>query len=266
MSKDEGHDILMRIKSLKLNPIGEREVSGFRGIDIAVGNHIASSLKGLKVNHPDLHNQGFVEFINRPSSDQVLLGRFDDIKDFIRTMRQAKAGRKSQSDNKYANPEALPVINLSRTMDYDVMPNDRQIRRDRYGEVFEGDTIIAVLDAHPVNLVYDIFVLSAEKEPLSLLCNAIAVHFASMIATSFHASVKMANAEVDIECAFNAAREISFSDVSLPVMEDRIFGAKASIKVQADIIMAHAVVPQLEKTVVTTAQRTIRRDSHGTAI
>ncbi|MDC9590735.1 hypothetical protein PSI23_15935 [Xenorhabdus sp. XENO-10] len=258
MSKDEDNDVLMRIKSLKLNPLGEREVSGFRGIDIAVGNHIASSLNGLKINHRDKHNQGFVEFINRPPSDQLLLGRFEDIKDFIRTMRQAKAGRKSQSDNKYANLDALPVINLSRTIDYDVMPNDRQIKRDRYGEIFEDETIIAVLDAHPVNLVYDIFVLSAEKEPLSLLCNAIAVHFASMISTGFPALVKISNADVNIECAFNNAREISFSDVSLPVMEDRIFGAKASIGVQADIIMAHAVVPQIEKTVVT-ASRTMRK-------
>ncbi|OKP01560.1 hypothetical protein [Xenorhabdus eapokensis] len=264
MSKHEENDILMRIKSLKLNPIGEREVSGFRGIDIAVGNHIASSLKGLKVNHPDLYNQGFVEFLQRPSSDQVLLGRFDDIKDFMRTLRQAKAGRKSQSDNPYANPGALPVINLSRTMDYDVMPTDRQIKRDRYGEVFEGNTIIAVLDAHPVNLVYDIFVLSADKEPLSLLCNAIAVHFVSMISTSFQALIQIANADVSIECAFNEAREIAFSDVSLPVMEDRVFAAKASIKVQADILMAHAVVPLIEKTGVT-APRAIHRGNHGTA-
>ncbi|PHM51588.1 hypothetical protein [Xenorhabdus hominickii] len=256
MSNHEDNDVLMRIKSLKLKPLGEREVSGFRGIDIAVGNHIASSLKGLKVNHPDLHNQGFVEFLQRPSSDQVLLGRFDDIKDFMRTLRQAKAGRKSQSDNPDANPEALPVINLSRTMDYDVMPNDRQIKRDRYGEVFEGETIIAVLEAHPVHLVYDIFVLSADKEPLSLLCNAIAVHFVSMISTSFQALIQIANTDVSIECAFNEAREIAFSDVSLPVMEDRIFGAKASIKVQADIIMAHAVIPQIEKTVVTAPQAT----------
>ncbi|MBD2782203.1 hypothetical protein ID852_03190 [Xenorhabdus sp. 42] len=265
MNHDENNDILMRLKSLKLAPLGQREVSGFRGIDIAVGNHIAACLKGLTVNQPDRHNQGFMDFIRRPASDQVLLGHFDDIKDFIRTLRQAKAGRKSQSDNPYANPDALPVINLSRTMDYDVMPNDRQIKRDRYGEVFEDNTVVAVLDAHPVNLVYDIVVLSAEKEPLSLLCNAIAIHFATMISTGFHARVNIAHAEVDIECAFNDAREIAFSDVSLPVMEDRLFGAKASIKVQADIIMAHAVVPRVEKTVVNTPKVT-RRGHHGTAI
>ncbi|WP_426575244.1 hypothetical protein ACP179_00310 (plasmid) [Xenorhabdus stockiae] len=264
MSNHEEKDVLMRIKALKLKPLGEREVSGFRGIDIAVGNHIASSLKGLKVNQPDLHNQGFVDFLQRPSGDQVLLGRFDDIKAFMRTLRQAKAGRKSQSENPYANPDALPVINLARTMDYDLMPNDRQIKRDRYGEVFEGDTIIAVLDAHPVNLVYDIFVLSADKEPLSLLCNAIAVHFVSMISTGFQAQVQIANADVSIECAFNAVREMAFSDVSLPLMEDRVFAAKASINVQADILMAHAVVPQMEKTVVTAPQST-RRGHYGSA-
>ncbi|MDE1478362.1 hypothetical protein KKJ01_08965, partial [Xenorhabdus bovienii] len=75
----------------------------------------------------------------------------------------------------------------------------------------------------------------------------------------------IANADVNIECAFNDAREISFSDVSLPVMDDRIFGAKASIKVQSDIIMAHAVAPQIEKTVVT-ATRAMGRGSHGTAM
>ncbi|WP_038239096.1 hypothetical protein [Xenorhabdus szentirmaii] len=251
MSQDENNDVLMRIKSLKLTPLGEREVSGFRGIDIAVGNHIAASLKGLRVNHPDPHNQGFIEFISRPASDQMLLGRFDDIKDFIRTLRQAKAGRKSQSEDHDVNHDALPVINLSRTMDFNMMPNDRQIRRDRYGEVFDGETIVAVLEVHPVNLVYDIVVLSAEKEPLSLLCNAIAVHFAGMRSISFHALINIAHAEVNIECAFNEAREIAFSDVSLPVTEDRLFGARASLKVQADIIMAHAVMPQVEKTVVT---------------
>ncbi|WP_323869305.1 hypothetical protein [Xenorhabdus szentirmaii] len=146
-----------------------------------------------------------------------------------------------------------------------MMPNDRQIKRDRYGEVFEDNTVVAVLDAHPVNLVYDIVVLSAEKEPLSLLYNAMAVHFATMISIGFHARVNIAHAEVDIECAFNDTREIAFTDVSLSVMEDRLFGAKASIKVQADIIMAHAVVPRVEKTVINTPKVT-RRGHHGTAI
>ncbi|MBD2801645.1 hypothetical protein ID854_14620 [Xenorhabdus sp. M] len=53
MNNHENNDILMRLKSLKLAPLGQREVSGFRGIDIAVGNHIASCLKGLTVNQPD---------------------------------------------------------------------------------------------------------------------------------------------------------------------------------------------------------------------
>lgn len=248
MSSTDENDLLLRIRRLKLKPTGEREVNGLRCIDIAVGNHIISSLKGLTVNNEDKHNRGFLKFVERPPQDQVLLGRFDDIKEFIRTVRQAKAGRKSQEGNKYANLDALPIINVSRSIDFDVAVNDRQIRRDKYGEIADEDgNVFAVLDAHPTNLAYDVYILSAEKEPLAMLCNAIAVHFAGMFgSTGFSATTNIANTEVDIECAFPDARPLAFADVSLPIMEDRLFAAKASIGVQADIIMAHAVEPLVE--------------------
>lgn len=248
MCSTDENDLLLRIRRLKLKPTGEREVSGLRCIDIAVGNHILSCLKGLTVNSEDKHNRGFLKFVERPPQDQVLLGRFDDIKEFIRTVRQAKAGRKSQTDNKYANLDALPIINVSRSIDFDVAVNDRQISRDKYGElVDEDEAVFAVLDAHPTNLAYDIYILSAEKEPLAMLCNAIAVHFAKMRGSvSFTATTNIANAKVDIECAFTDGRSLAFSDVSLPIMEDRVFAAKASISVQADILMAYAVEPLVE--------------------
>ncbi|EKN4689584.1 hypothetical protein [Yersinia ruckeri] len=263
MSSTDKNDLLMRIRELKLTPLGEREVSGLRCIDIAVGNHIASCLKGLTVNKVDKHNKGFLEFVERPPQDQVLLGRFDDIKEFIRAMRQAKAGRKSQEGNKYANLDALPVINVSRSIDFDVAVNDRQIRRDKYGEVHDDQSgaVLAVLDAHPMNLAYDIYVLSADKEPLALLCNAIAAHFAGMVgSTSFSAITNIANIEIDIECAFIDARPLAFADVSLPIMEDRLFAAKASVGVQADIIMAHAVKPLVE--IIEVMSRGVKSGEH----
>ncbi|MGL5103039.1 MAG: hypothetical protein ACRC6N_11020 [Plesiomonas sp.] len=243
-------NVLARIKELKLTPTGEKEISGFRCIDVAFANQIAHALHGLCINHADGHNEAFIDFIARQPKDQVLLGKFDDIKEFVRAVRQSKAGRVSQAANPLANRDALPLINVSRSFDCIWTPTDRQIRRYRYGDVVQDDVVISVLDAHPVQLNYKILVLSAEKESLSLICNAIGSHFVSMLSTSFFAPTTISMADIDIECSFNELGGIGFNDESVPIFEDRIYAASATISVIADVITAHAVTQSVERTVV----------------
>ncbi|HAV1601626.1 TPA: hypothetical protein JG832_002517 [Enterobacter hormaechei subsp. xiangfangensis] len=235
--------LLFRFRERGLEPTGRREVTGLRDIDHALANLLATALKGLMVSEETLHNRAFARFAARPPRDQVLVGHFDDLRDMVRSIRQAKAGRPSQHGNPFANPDALPIINITRTLDLSYGYTERQLDRQDFAELQDtttGETRF-LLSTLPVTLTYNLTIASADKEPLAMLCNLLAGHFYALHSTSFEAVTRLAGADIELECALNNMKGTMISDVSLPVSEERLFAGQMTIEVIADTMIAHEV-------------------------
>lgn len=235
--------LVMRFREKGYRPSGRREVSGLRDIDTAVANQIALSLNGLFVTTETAHNRRLSHFLQRPTKDQVLVGHFEDVRDMVRSIRQAKAGRKSQHGNPFANPDALPIINVTRTLDLSYGYTERQLDREDYGEITDSESGVVkyILSTLPVTLQYIVTIASAEKEALAVLANALAQHFYFLHDTGFDAVTSICGLDVSAECAFNNLKGFSVADVSLPVSEERLFAGQMSFDVIADSFVAYEV-------------------------
>lgn len=235
--------LLFQFREKGIRPTGRREVAGLRDIDHALGNLIARSLQGLFVTTETVHNRSLARFLERPPQDQVLLGHFEDLRDMVRAIRQARAGRGSQKGNKYANLDALPIINLTRTLDISYGYSERQLDRSDFGELVNSETGVTsyAISSLPMQLSYILTVVTAEKEPLAILCNALANNFYFMHSTSFNAPTSLCGQLIDVECALNNMKGFMVSDISLPVSEERLFAGQMTIDVIADNLVAHEV-------------------------
>lgn len=231
--------LLFQFREKGLRPTGRREVAGLRDIDHALASHIARSIQGLYVTNETVHNKHFANFMKRPPQDQVLLGHFEDLRDMVRSIRQARAGRKSQQGNKFANLDALPIINLTRTLDVSYGFTDRQLDRIDFGELTDENGVVRhMISTLPMTLTYNLTVASAEKESLAILCNGIANHFYFLRDTGFLAPTSICGINIDAECALNSLKGMMVSDVSLPVSEERLFAGQVTLEVIADNLMA----------------------------
>lgn len=241
-------DMILIFRQKSVTPTGRREVTGFRDTDHALANLLARTLQGLFVSEETTNNRAFARFIERPAKDQVLVGHFEDIREMVRAMRQAKAGRPSQHANHFVNPDALPIINLSRTLDLSYGAFERQIPRPDFGELKDdqGNTKF-VLSALPVSLTYNLTIVSADKESLSMLCNLLVGHFYGLHSTSFEAPTKICNTVIGLECALNNMKGAMVSDLSLPISEERLFVGQMTIEVIADTLTAHEVTPVTQR-------------------
>ncbi|HBM2815639.1 TPA: hypothetical protein LU109_003548 [Enterobacter hormaechei subsp. xiangfangensis] len=235
---------IMAFREKGLMPTGRKEVTGLRDIDRALGNHICDALKGLFVTDETRHNRALARFAERPPEDQLVIGHFDDLKDLVRSIRQARAGRPSKAADKFSNPDALPLMNLTRTLDLSWGYQERQLDREDYATILDRNTgktrfLVATL---PVLLTYNLTIVSADKEPLAMLANYMAHHFYRMHSTTIIAKVPLAGLAVDVECALNNLKGTVGTDVSLPIGEERLFGVQISIDLIADTMVAHEVM------------------------
>lgn len=237
-------DMVIVFREKSVEPTGRREVSGFRDIDHALANLLAKTLQGLIVSEETTFNRSFARFIERPAKDQVLIGHFEDIRDLVRSIRQAKAGRPSKYTNPFINPDALPLVNITRTFDLSYGATERQIPRPDYAELKDSDgTVRFVISALPVSLTYNLTIVTADKESLSMLSNLLVGHFYGLHSTSFEAPTRICQADVPIECALNNMKGAMLSDLSLPVSEERLFAGQMTVEVIADTLTAYEVTP-----------------------
>jgi len=85
-----------------------------------------------------------------------------------------------------------------------------------------------------VEIAYDVTLIAAEKETLSLMCNAVA---ASLYALTNHALAYkgyLFGSELDMQAVLNSQKLVSFTDVS-PSSNGKVFAATISLNVTAEV-------------------------------
>ncbi|UAN54752.1 hypothetical protein KGP26_29845 (plasmid) [Serratia sp. JSRIV002] len=247
--------LLSRFNELNLEPTGEFEVSGFQAVDGAIAAYISRMFDKARVNTKSFENASYIRFIGSPAANRVVLGKFDDIVDFLKSLRRSDAWKAKTEKPK--NPQVLPVINVSRSFDTAFMGIEH--KRDTPGPlelevVSDGDDKpYSTIGTTNASLTYSITILAAEKETLSLLINTIGASFRFAGHRSLSAPIKLALVETALDATFTDSRDIAFNDISAPIGEERIFAAQAVLTVSADVKMAMAVNPRKIRHEVVTA-------------
>jgi hypothetical protein len=238
--------LISRFRELRLEPTGEFEISGFQSADNAIATYISRMFDGASINTETLENAAFVRFIESPPADRVVFGKFDDVAEFLRALRKADSW-KNTPNKPVMNKQALPVINVSRSFDTAFMPiEQKRDLKHSYGfnivEDKDGQPYAAI-DSTNASLTYTITLLAAEKETLSLLINTIGVQLRFSEHRSLSAPVKLALVELDLDVTLTDSRDLSFTDISAPIGDDRIFAVQTTLTASVDVIRALAVVP-----------------------
>jgi hypothetical protein len=238
--------LLARTREWKTTRTGKVESTGFTAADAAVATALNDVFSSAVKEEPRQHEQRYASFLARKPEDRVFVGKFDDVMEFLRAVRQAGAGRRSvkASDMPELNRDALPLINLSRGFDITYDNNDQEIDRHRYGsftDQSQDNMPLAEIEATQASLNYSITLLASDKDTLSLMCNTLAANFRSRLATNFIAHEKLVRWPVEINCSIQDAKSIMFSDMSPPFTQERIYACQASMIVMVDVLTAHEV-------------------------
>lgn len=239
------NQLLSRTREWVTTRTGKVESTGFTAADAAVAKALNDVFSSAVITKPREHEQRYSSFLARKPEDRVFVGKFDDVMDFLRAVRQAGAGRRSvkASDMPDLNRDALPLINLSRGFDITYDNNDQEIDRNlgQFTDASQGDMPLAQIEATQASLNYSITLIASDKDTLSLMCNTLAANFRSRLTTNFTAQEKLVHWPVEINCSIQDAKTIMFSDMSPPFTQDRIYACQASLIVMVDVLTAHEV-------------------------
>lgn len=241
-------ELLFKFRQLEVTPTGKYEVTGYHDVDIAVGNYIAQLVDNACICEPNPINKAFAEYTDRPVSDKVIVGRFDDVPSLLRHIRTAQAGRISQKGDKYRNPDYLPLVNISRNFLLSIGNVDRAIQTRNHDQavIYDGQgikprNVIAVCASQPATLTYDVNIVGADKESTSLLCNALGTMLVELLNTGFTAKTRLATADFELDCALDGVKGFMLSDASAMGETDRMYCATTQITVISEVIIAYNV-------------------------
>lgn len=234
---------LARTGEWKTSRTGKYQTTGLDGVDSAVAAMISGMLSDILIVDPRQEEKRFASFLERSPADRVFVGRFDNSIEFLKAIRRANAGQGRKPDDQAINRDALPVVNISRSMDISYMNDDQQVDR-RYGYWFrdpQTDTPLAQLEYMQAILTYDVTLMATDKSTLSLMSNSLGSCFRHMLSSQFEAQTSLVRVPVSLACAFQDAKEVGFSDVSAPIGEERVFAVQAPVTVNAEVITAWEV-------------------------
>lgn len=235
-------ELLAKTKEWELKRTGRFETTGFDAVDRAFAREINQVFSNAVIVHPTPGRERYAAFLQRKPQDRVFVGNFDNVIDFLGAIRRAAAGRRSISESVQINREALPVINISRT--FDIAYESSENQRDRYESselTDEQGTPLAMVDSTQATLTYHVTLIAAEKPTLSLMCNTLASALRWRQPDTFKAVDRLVNVDIDLECVIQDAKAVSFTDLSEPVKENRIFAAQVTLTVITDMHTAAEV-------------------------
>ncbi|MDV1094976.1 baseplate (plasmid) [Raoultella ornithinolytica] len=235
--------ILARTGEWQTRRTGKNQTTGLKSVDEGIAMLISGLFSNVLLVDPRPEEKRFASFLGRSPADRVFVGRYDGAIEFLKAIRRANAGQGRMPTSQEINRDALPAINISRSMDISYDNNDHQMDR-RIGAWFhdpDSGMPLANLEYIQAILTYDVTLIATDKDTLSLMCNALGAQIRLMMGTQFEAQTSLVRVPVSLICAIQDAKEIGFSDVSAPMNEERIYAVQAPVTVNAEVITAWEV-------------------------
>jgi len=241
---------LAKIREWISDRTGASESTGLEAVDKGIASFVSGFFSMARITEPSESQQRFAAFLARPPAERVYVGRYDSAIEFLHAMKRARsgAGRRPRKPGQeqgrdLINHDALPLINVSRTFDVGYENQDRSKDVRDIGKFCDPKTgkPLVELERTQAMLTYSVTFIAAEKETLSLMCNAYAGRMKQLLSTKVKADTILVRVPVSLECALMGAKDVSFSDVSSPMNEERLFAAQTTIDVTAEVMTAWEV-------------------------
>lgn len=236
-------EIIASFKTYSLSPSGKRDYGSLTDVDKGFANSLLAAFDGVTVTVSRRETKALEEFLTRTDGDKITAGNFDTVADFLASYEAAHAGRLDTKITNPVNKLALPVVNVGRTADFSFYQGDITKADPVYGTLGdENETAFAIVSMQPIQLNYKVWVVANERETLSQMGLIIGDWFgadANRGKTSFCAASSLAGRPVDIECRIMSAKDVTFTDVSLPSTQDRVYALELAVTVIADSLVAH---------------------------
>ena len=167
--------LLARTGEWQTSRTGKFQTTGFENVDNAFATLISNIFSDILLVAPAPEEKRFASFLNRPPAERVYVARFDNAIEFLKAVRRANAGQGRKPENQNINRDALPLVNISRTMDINYINDDQQIDRKKVASFCEPDTgmPLAELEYTQAILTYDVTLMATDKATMSLMCNSL---------------------------------------------------------------------------------------------
>lgn len=231
---------LATLKSTTVTGTGIREIADLNDIDTALAKLIADSFDNVSLPDTRTATKGLRAFLRKPAKERITIGDFDDISEYLKE-KQAHSNH-ATSTRTDKNPLALPALHIGRTLDYSFYVGDYSKLNQNVGNVRDpAGKVVAALRVTPVQLSYKLWLVADTRAELSWISALLGdwLRFrADLSSIDFAAASVLAGANVEMPCHIDGSKNVMFSNVSLPVTENKVYALELQISVIADLMTA----------------------------
>lgn len=221
---------------------GVSEVTELSDLDAGFGNFLARTLAMYKTTSTNHRDKAAAKFFERPTSEQVFVGEYEDPKRFLRALVGSNQSRLSdiskQSVDKIKsriNKRALPIVYFYRNRG--VRPLDSSLDVNLKGAM---NNELGVTDVFNIEVDYTLMILAHDTATLDRLSNAI---LATLIMddVTFKTSTTLGGAKAHLDSKIADSKLIEFTDASQSSAESRLLAHTATITVRSEMMRLNLV-------------------------
>ena len=213
------------------------EVSELSDVDVAFGNYLALILDKHKVASNKRKDKGAKAFFERPISETLFIGEYEEPRRFMRALVGSGQARKSAIEGSMTemlknrvNKGALPIVYFYRNRG--IRPVDPSLDNNVAGAITNDK---GEYDVFKVEVDYTLFVLSFDTPTLDRISNAFLSSF-WFDSPSFTTRSIIDDDAMTMDSKLYNPKQIEFIDVSESSSESRLLAHQATITVQSEQI------------------------------
>lgn len=226
----------------KINHTGISEVTELSDLDAGFGNFLAKILAKYRTTSNNHRDKAAVKFFERPTSEQIFIGEYEDPKLFLRALVGSSKARLSEttSNNVEAikariNKRALPIVYFFRNRG--VRPLDSSVDLN-VKEAMSNE--LGITDIFNVEVDYTVMVLAFDTATLDRLTNAIIASL-QMDSSSFTTNTTLGGAKAHLTSKVADPKLVEFTDASQSSTESRLLAHTGLFTVRSEMMRLNLV-------------------------
>jgi len=226
----------------QIQSTGVSEVTELSDLDAGFGNYLARCLAQYKTTSNNHRDKAAAKFFERPTSEQIFIGEYDEPKRFLRALVGSSQSRLSDitkqnvdSIKERINKRALPIVYFYRNRG--VRPLDSSIDTNIKAAM---NNELGVTDIFNVEVDYTLMVLAFDTATLDRLTNAFMATFL-MDDVNFKTYTTLGGAKAYLDSKIADPKIIEFADASQSSTESRLLAHTATITVRSEMMRLNLV-------------------------
>lgn len=226
----------------KIQHTGVSEVTELSDLDAGFGNFLARTIAKYKTTSNNHRDKAAASFFERPTSEQLFIGEYDDPKRFLRALVGSSQSRlsdinKNNVDSIKAriNKRALPIVYFYRNRG--VRPLDTSVDTSIKAAM---NNDLGITDVFNIEVDYTVLILAFDTPTLDRLTNAFLSSF-MMDSTSFKTHTTLAGVKAHLDSYLATPSLIEFVDASQSSSDSRLLAHTATITVRSEMMRLNLV-------------------------